>query len=78
MVEAQGSHGSMSVGEANKLVGINNYYIWQLRMKNILRKKNVWDLIENHVQPAKFPTTMLGTKYTKKNVERNLVLYGIQ
>jgi hypothetical protein len=52
----------MSIGEANKLVGINNYYIWHLRMKTILKRENVWDITKNHVQPAKLPTTMLGTK----------------
>jgi hypothetical protein len=66
MVEAQGSHGSMSIRDANKLIGINNYYIWQVRMKIILRRENVWDLTENHVQPTKFPITVLGTKYIEK------------
>ncbi len=40
----------MSVGEANKLVGISNYYIWHLRMKTIVKKENVWDITKNHVQ----------------------------
>jgi hypothetical protein len=43
MVEAQGSHGSMLVREANKLIGIGNYYIWKIKMKFVLRKKIVWD-----------------------------------
>jgi hypothetical protein len=49
MVETQGSHNSMSLKETNKLVGINNYYIWQIKMKVDLRKKRMWDLIEKHV-----------------------------
>lgn len=69
----------MSIGEANKLIGINNYYIWQLRIKTILKRENVWDLTENHVQPTKFPTNSVGYKiHWKKYEERNLVLYGIQ
>jgi hypothetical protein len=39
-------------------------------MKTILRRENVWDLTKNHVQPTKFPTTMLGTKYIEKNTRK--------
>ncbi len=38
MVEAQGSHDNMLIKETNKLVGINNYYIWKIKMKVVLRK----------------------------------------
>jgi hypothetical protein len=38
MVEAQGSHDNMLIKESNKLVGINNYYIWKIKMKVVLRK----------------------------------------
>ena len=34
-------HGSMSVGESSKLVGVSNYYTWQLKMKAILCRENV-------------------------------------
>jgi hypothetical protein len=38
MVEAQGSHDNMLIKETNKLVGINNYYIWKIKMKVVLKK----------------------------------------
>jgi hypothetical protein len=80
MVEAQGSHGSMLVTETNKLIGISNYYTWKIKMKVVLRKKIVWDLIEKHVQLTIFLTTMLGVQYIEQNMKRakNLALSGIQ
>jgi hypothetical protein len=39
MSKTQGGHGSMLVGETNKLVGSSNYYIWQLKLNVILRRR---------------------------------------
>jgi hypothetical protein len=46
-------------------------------MKTILKRENVWDLTENHVQTTKFPTTMLGTKYTETNMKKETVFYMV-
>ncbi len=75
MVEAQGSHDNMLIKESNKLVGINNYYIWKIKMKVVLRKQNVWDLIEKHVEPTNFLAKILGIQYTEQNMRKakNLV-----
>ncbi len=75
MVEAQGSHDNMLIKETNKLVGINNYYIWKIKMKVVLRKQNVWDLIEKQVEPTNFLAKILGIQYTEQNMRRakNLV-----
>jgi hypothetical protein len=59
MSKTQGGHGSMLVGETNKLVGSNNYYIRQLKMKVILRRENVWDFIKTHIQLDYFLTMVL-------------------
>ena len=61
------SHGSMSVGESSKLVGASNYYTWQLKMRAILRRENVWELNENHVTPAIFLAIVLGTQYSENS-----------
>lgn len=75
MVEAQGSHDNMLIKETNKLVGINNYYIWKIKMKVVLKKQNVWDLIEKQVEPTNFLAKILGIQYTEQNMRRakNLV-----
>ncbi len=75
MVEAQGSHDNMLIKESNKLVGINNYYIWKIKMKVVLRKQNVWDLIEKQVEPTNFLAKILGIQYTEQNMRKakNLV-----
>lgn len=65
MLEKQGGHGNMPVGETNKLVGCSNYYIWQSKMKVILKWVNVWHFIETHIQPNYYLTTILGTQYTR-------------
>jgi hypothetical protein len=80
MSETQGVHGSMSVGETNTLIGSNNYHIWQLKMKVILRRKNLWDLIDIHIQPDYFLTMNLGTQYTRQTMRKtkNLTLSKIQ
>ena len=74
------NHGSMSVGESSKLVGVSNYYTWQLKVRAILRRENVWELTENHVTPAIFPAVVLGTQYTENSMRKakNLALSGIQ
>jgi hypothetical protein len=46
-------------------------------MKTILRRENVWDITKNHVQLAKLPTTMLGTKYIEKNVRKKSLFYMV-
>ena len=78
-VMAEG-HGSMAVGESSKLLGVSNYYTWQLKMKAILRRENVWELTEHHVTPAIFPAVVLGTQYTENSMRKakNLALSGIQ
>jgi hypothetical protein len=52
MSKTQGCHGSM-------LVGSNNYYIRQLKMKVMLRRENVWDFIKTHIQLDYFLTMVL-------------------
>jgi hypothetical protein len=69
-METQGSHGSMLVRETNKLVSISNCYIWQIKMKVVLRKSNAWDLIEKHVELAIFLATMLGIQYIEQNMRK--------
>lgn len=66
-------------GDANKLVCISNYYIWQIKMKAILMRENVQDLIENHIQPPNFLALVLETQHTEQTMKKakNLALSGI-
>lgn len=65
MFETQGGHGSMPVGKTNKLVGSSNYYIWQFRMKVILKRGNVWHFTKTHIQLYYFLTMTFGTQYIR-------------
>jgi hypothetical protein len=35
------------VSETQKLVGVSNYNVWQFKIKNILQKDDLWELVEN-------------------------------
>jgi hypothetical protein len=37
------------VSETQKLVGVSNYNVWQFKIKNILQKDDMWELVENDV-----------------------------
>nr|PNR33494.1 hypothetical protein PHYPA_025438 [Physcomitrium patens] len=52
---------NVQIGEANKLVGISNYYVWSLKIRAILRK-GLWVITENLV---KFPTIVVGEHQTE-------------
>jgi hypothetical protein len=70
MLETQGGHGSMPVGETNKLVGSSNYYIWQFKMKVILKRDSMCHFTKTHIQPDYFLTTILGTQYTRHTMRK--------
>jgi hypothetical protein len=83
MSETQGGHGSMSVGETNKLVGSSNYHIWQFKMKVILRRENVWDFVQTHIQPDSPLIIVLGSQYTRQTMRKtksyivnNIIIYN--
>ncbi|CAK9869870.1 unnamed protein product [Sphagnum jensenii] len=35
------------VSKTQKLVGVSNYNVWQFKIKNILHKDDLWELVEN-------------------------------
>jgi hypothetical protein len=42
-------------GEANKLVGLSNYYVCSLKVRALLRAKGLWELTDTQFSPVSFP-----------------------
>jgi hypothetical protein len=61
---------NISIGESNKLAGTSNYYVWSLKMRAILRRKNQWDVTERKIEPAAFPTNIGGSNVTKTQLRK--------
>jgi hypothetical protein len=40
------------VSDTAKLIGASNYNVWKFRIKNVLFKEDLWDLVEPTVAPA--------------------------
>jgi hypothetical protein len=51
------------VGEANKLVGIQNYNVWKKKMEAILRKERLWGLMKTNRSTVNFPAMVEGILY---------------
>ena len=43
---------SSSLSEASKLVGPENYAVWKFRMKTLLQKEDLWELVSAEPQEA--------------------------
>jgi hypothetical protein len=55
------------VREGSKLIGIQNFNIWCIKMEAILRRKSLWSLVEHKQSPVSFPTTIEGITYLSKD-----------
>ena len=49
---------TMVVRETEKLIGHENYYMWSLMMKVILRGEGMWSFIIEEVEPDHYPVTI--------------------
>jgi hypothetical protein len=64
-------HGSkLEVGEANKLTGTSNYYVWSLKMRAILRREGMWDITENAFNPDAYPVVIDSVPRTEVQVRK--------
>jgi len=49
-----GDNRNVLVGDANKLIGLENYYVWSLKMRAILGRENWWPTVESRIEPEAF------------------------
>ena len=49
------------------MTGIQNYNVWCIKMKAILRRKRLWLLNESKQTPAAFPTIIEGITYLSED-----------
>jgi hypothetical protein len=64
-------HGSkLEVGEANKLIGTSNYYVWSLKMRAKLRREGLWDITEKSFNPEAYPVVIDGIPRTEVQVRK--------
>ena len=52
------------IGETNKLLGLQNYNVWKIKMEAIFRREKLWGLIETKRSDSVFPTQIEGITYT--------------
>lgn len=64
-----GDNRNVSVGDSNKLTGLDNYYVWSLKMWVILRQENWWQITETRFQPKVFPVNVGGRQVIANQLE---------
>ena len=52
------------IGESNKLLGLQNYNVWKIKMEAIFRREKLWGLVETKWLVSNFSSTIDGTVYT--------------
>ena len=62
---------SITIRDADKLRGQQNYYIWALKLRTILRGENLWTIFETVQAPAAYPTTIDGEAMTEVQLRRS-------
>jgi hypothetical protein len=59
------------VGEANKLLGIQNYNMWKIKMEAILRRERLWRLAKTNRSITIFSTVIDGVSYPSEEKFRS-------
>jgi hypothetical protein len=62
-IEMTESSTPCEVGEANKLIRIQNYNVWKIKIESILRRERLWGLVETNRTIIVFLTTIEGVSY---------------
>lgn len=65
MADAREKTSNCEVGETNKLLGPQNYNVWSLKVKTVLKRENLWVLVETKNPPSQFPATIGGIQSTE-------------
>ena len=55
------------VGDYNKLVGLLNYIVWQIKMTAVLKREGLWPLVSK-CSMAAYPVSVGGVEYTEKKL----------
>jgi hypothetical protein len=64
------SHSNREIGEANKLAGLANYYVWSLKIRALLRAEGLWELTKTQFLPASFPADYSGENVTTTKLKK--------
>ena len=56
---------NVSLGDSSKLAGRSNYYVWSLKMKEVLQREGWWTVTENQQTPDAFHANIGGRQLTK-------------
>ena len=52
-LEVMAEHGNFNtLNEATKLMGSKNYTIWKFRIKTLLQKEDLWEMVTTEEAPA--------------------------
>lgn len=57
-------------GEANKLAGLTNYYVWSLKVLALLRAEGLWELTETQFSLASFLADYAGENVTATKLKK--------
>lgn len=60
---------SSAAKEIEKLKGTENYYVWSLKLRTILRSERLWALTKTKQSPSVFPTTINGEEFSELQLE---------
>ena len=67
----------------DKLIGVDNYPIWSLKMRSFLRSESLWEFTEAEMKPASFPITIEGEQLSeavfrkRKALACRLILWSV-
>lgn len=59
---------SCEVGESNKLLSTQNYYVRKLKMFAIMKQENFWNIVEIKRLMTLFLIPIVGRSYTKSQL----------
>jgi len=65
---------SVAFREAEKLKGMQNYYVWALKMRAVLRAEGQWAITENEQLPTAYPIMIDGEAHTEAQLKKKKLL----
>ena len=60
----------INIRDTDKLKGQENYYVWALKLRAILRGENLWSIIEAVQSPLAYPATIDGEQMTEVQLRK--------
>ena len=59
----------LTMKEGEKLRGLENYYVWSLKTRSILKAERLWLITETKLTPDVFPVSIQGEQLTESQLE---------